>query len=340
MKVAAICCCIVYLVVAGGATAGYTDDLWDESEDRIYYDCGDWSGIHNAKNTDLGSHWYWYRKHHNNGRYMSDPTNWGYPTGTYLKQVGSEDVAWATLWIKGFDHELHFNDTIYTDNPANINYKTSYLQYSGWWTQYFRTYKAENTITSYSRWGAYRVANHITFFSSYTDDDGNEEKREKKVTVRDALKYSEWPVPNHNVVGELVDHGYHMLLKLPMPSDATGVRIVATSRNTTAVYERHDYCLALNQTDGGFNIHDLIEYKYHSFEGLSPYGSDVYLLHPEPDYNITMTLYTPFEQIKANLTLHEYVVIREKPRIVLKPLFQLMYFLVPILLTIMLYRRL
>lgn len=334
---------VVLLCLMGAvlpASAGYTDDLLNESAPRIYYDCGDWSGVHNAKDTAFGGNFYWYRKRCNNGRYMRDLTNWGYPSCARSSRVFSEDVAWAAIHIMGFDKELHHDGVVYTDNPKNMNYMTSYLRYRGWWTLYFRTYNVESVVHSIEMPNQVKIINTATFYSRYKDKDGDMHYRDTTSEPYSIKRCTKWPSPSIDIVGSLTDYKNYVILYLPTPCHATGVKITTTSNNSTAEYERHAYCLELNKTAEGFNICNLIAYDYHNFTGIVPYGVDSYLLPPEPDYNVTMTLYTPFEVKNANVTLLSGRASRGEPtQLKTEPLWRLLYLLIPISLSWYLVRQ-
>ena len=318
---------LVCFAVVQVATAGYTDELWNESEDRVYYDCGDWSGVSNAKDTSFGGNYYFYSKHRKNGRYMFNPTNWRYPSDANLKSVGFGDVAWTCVHIKGFDKTLNFDGKVYTDNPTKVNFKTSYLRYKGWSTIYWNIKKIEHSIFKTVADGAVTVKNKITFYAEHED----KEKR-RSYTPSDTAHYKKWASPNSTVTCLLVNHSNYMTLKVPTPTNLTGIRIVAESENGTAIYEKHTHCLELN-TSKSFVTCDLVEYKYHNFTGIVPFGSDTYLLASEPDYNFAVTLFTPFETIDGDLSIHETVIPSEKTCVKMDTVWDVLYLMVPISLT-------
>ena len=295
--------CMMCLAVVYGASAGYTDSLWDESGDRVYYDCGDWSGVDNHKSTSFGSNYYYYSKHRKNGRYMFTPTNWGYPSDASLKGVGFGCVAWTCMHINGFDKELNFNGDVYTDDPSKINYKTSYLAYHGWTTIYWSIYKIDNTITTSNNGKSVTVKNKVVFYGVHKKK-GKDKKRNKISTPRDTISYNEWNTPARCVDVELINHSNYMILHVPTPEDITGIKITAASENTTAIYEKHTRCLKLN-TSKSFVTCDLVDCKHHYFTEITPFGHDSYLLKYEPDYGVNVTLYTPFKSIDAMVILNE-----------------------------------
>jgi len=331
---------VILFSLTSVVSAGYTDDLWNHSEDRLYYDCADWSGVHNEKNTALGSHFYWYSKHRRNVECMYDPTNWGYPEGTQLKSVGAEGVAWAAMHIKGFDREIHSEGRTYTDDPSKVNYKTSYLSYSGWWTMYYSVYEVLSDVSKTSIDGVYTVTNRITFKSVYKDDDGDEHYRTTVCSPKDTREYTKWSAINTSVAGNYHNYWTHVVLTLPTPDGATGVKITVSSMNGTSVYERHSHCLKVHQTSEGFNYYDLVEYDYRDFRGIFPCGIDQYVIEYDPEFNVSMIVYSPFEAKEANISMtFSEEPLPEDPSINVHSLIQLAMFLVPMSLTIVLLRR-
>ena len=323
---------LMCLAVVQVATAGYTDELWNESEDRVYYDCGDWSGVSNAKDISFGSHYYFYSKHRKNGRYMFTPTNWGYPSDAKLKSVGFSDIAWTCVHIRGFDKTLNFDGEVYTDDPAKINYKTSYLRYKGWSTRYWTIYHMDHSISKTVADGGVTVKNKITFYGKHSRSGKSDKKKVVHSTPADTAKYKKWASPNSTVTCLLINHSNYMTLKVPTPTNLTGIRIVAESENRTAIYEKHTHCLKLN-TSKSFVTCDLVEYEYHHFEGIVPFGSDMYLLASEPDYNFTVTLFTPFETVDGDISIYKTAVPPEKTRVKMDTVWDVLYLLVPISLT-------
>ena len=295
--------CMMCLAVVYGASAGYTDSLWNESEDRVYYDCGDWSGVDNHKSTSFGSHYYTYSKHGRNWKYMSIPENWGYPYDARLKSTGFSNVAWTCVYIRGLDKTLNFYNDVYTDDPSKINYKTSYLVYYGWSTIYWNIYDMDYEITTSDTGNQVTVKNTITFYAKHAKE-GKDDKIAIVCTPSDSVQYKTFRQPNRTVLAELVNHSNYIILNVPTPEEITGIKITATSENTTAIYEKHTHCLKLN-TSKSFITCDLVDCKYHNFVEITPFGHDSYLLQYEPDYKINVTLYTPFESIDAVVILNE-----------------------------------
>jgi hypothetical protein len=120
-----------------------------------------------------------------------------------------------------------------------------------------------------------------------------------------------------------------MILNVPTPNNITGIKIAATSENTTAIYEKHTHCLKLNMSKK-FTTCDLVGYEYHNFTEIVPFGLDSYLLQYEPDYNINVTLYTPFESIDAVVTLNETDVEPINTDLKYDTVWDLLYLAVPI----------
>lgn len=329
--------CMMCLAVVSVTSAGYTDPLWNESEDRVYFDCGNWSGVDNHKDTSFGGHYYFYSKHRKNGRYMFTPTNWGYPSDAKLKSVGFGDVAWTCMYINGFDKELNVNGEVYTDDPTKINYKTSYLRYKGWSTVYWNIYKIDHGVTMSSTENLVTAKNKITFYGKHERTGKSDKKRQVVSNPSDSIQYRAWEKPNSIISAELINHSNYMILNVPTPANITGIKIAATSKNVTAIYEKHTHCLKLNISKP-FITCDLVEYKYHNFTEIIPFGPDSYLLQYEPDYGINVTLYTPFETIDAVVIVNETDVEPINTDLKCESIWDLLYIAVPISLIIGLVR--
>lgn len=300
--------CMMCLAVVSVTSAGYTDPLWNESEDRVYFDCGDWSGVDNHKDTSFGSHFYWFHKKNKNWKRMFTPSRWGYPSDARLFPVQSdgarsEDIAWACVHIHGFDKTLNVNGKVYTDDQFKINYKTGYLEFIGFSTQHWLTYLVENKIKITNADGIAEVKNIIVFYSK-NKKEGKDEKKTITCSPRDTIQYELCEKVNSTISVELINHSNYMILNVPTSENITGIKITASSENITAIYEKHTHCLKLN-TSKSFTTCDLAEYKYHNFTGIVPFGSNSYLLQYEPDYTINVTLYTPFTQINAVVVVNE-----------------------------------
>ncbi|RLD18712.1 MAG: hypothetical protein DRI69_09790 [Bacteroidetes bacterium] len=331
---------LVCVAAAPLAAADYTDSLWNTSGAREYYDCGDWSGVHNPKDLSVGSGHYWWSKHRKNGVYVFDPTNWGYPPDAYLERAGFSNIEWTCVHIFGFDKTLNYDGKVYTDNPKAINYKTSYLRVTRYSTLYWHIYRTESSMSHRDTGHSMTIKNTLTFYAKHTTATGKKKKKDKTYYPEDTLGYAMFPVPDTDITVQLINHSTYMILKVPTPAHVTGIRIHLESRNTTAEYEKQLYCLQLNKRNK-FVTCDLVEYKYHNFIGMSPAGHEEFILRYEPDYMIDVTLYTPFEQIAANVTVQESEVAPVDPyNLILDPFFNVLYILLPVFLTIWLVRLL
>lgn len=325
--------CVAFTTSVG---AGYTDELWNESEDREYYDCGDWSGIENNQNTNLHSHYYFYSKHRSNWKSMFTQKTWGYPDDANLKTVGFSNVAWSCVHIRGFDKTLNVAGTIYTDNQCKINYKTSYLSYRGWTTQYWSIYDVESIIAISDTGDRVTVTNRITFYGKHAKK-GEDNYKDVISTPSDSIDYAIWGIPNLEINATITEHRGYSILDIPTPPDVVGIRI--TAKNRTAVYEKYSHCLKPNSTKSGYQYYDLIECDVRTFSGIFPYGTDRYLIDGEPS-NISVTLFTPFEGHNATLTITTIECTTDEPtHFKNHSMYVLAMFLLPVVLTIWLYRR-
>ena len=297
--------CVMCLAVASMASAGYTDSLWNGTEERIYYDCGDWSGVHNHKNTAFHFQDYGLVSWRHNGRYMENPLNWGYPEGTGFQYVcGLRSFVWTGMAIRGFDKTLNVGDRTYIDDPTKINYKTSCLRVHGDITIRWNTYKITHHVTKSDDGKRIILSNKVVFYAKKTNGLGEEERMEVTTIPSSRIEYTQWNPVNSTVVARLVNYSNYMILSVQTPENITGIKIIAESENATAVYEKHTCCLKLNMSES-FMTCDLVDCKYHNFTEMIPFGPDTYLLQYEQDYDINVTLYTPFNTIDGVVTLNK-----------------------------------
>lgn len=315
--------------------AGYTDDLWNESEDREYYDCADWSGVHNHKDTSLGTPYYFFSKHRSNWRSMFNKGNYGYPNDAKLKSVGFSDIAWAAVHINGFDKTLNVEGNFYTDDPTKINYKTSYLQYKGWSTRHWMIYDVKDVLVLSDNGDRVTVTNRITFYGKHAKD-GKDDYKKVTSTPSDSINYEKWSIPDLEINATIIEHNGYSIINIPTPSDVVGIKITANG----GTYEKYSHCLKLNSTSR-YQYYDLVECDYRTFSGIFPYGSDKYLIDDVADLDLSVTLFTPFKA--HNATIQTTVIERtidEKVHLKNHPIFVLAMFLLPVVLSIWLYRRL
>ena len=329
-----IIACMMCLACASMASAGYTDSLWNESEERIYYDCGDWSGVHNHKNTVFHFQDYGLVTWRSNRQYMHNPLNWGYPEGMSFNSVqGLRRFVWTGMAIRGFDKTLNVDGATFIDDPEKINYKTTCLRVWGDITIRWNTYKITHHVTKSDDGKRIILSNKVVFYAKKTNGIGEEERMEVTSISSDRIQYTRWDSVNSAIEGDLVNHSNYMILNIPTPENITGIKIIAESENTTAIYEKHTHCLKLN-TSQPFTTCDLADCKYHNFTEMIPFGPDTYLLQHEPDYDINVTLYTPFNIIDGVVIVNVTDAVPINTDLRYDTVWDLLYIAVPIFLII------
>lgn len=335
---------VVALLVAvcGTATAGYADHAWNESnesEERIYHDCADWSGVDNPKSTELGSHCYFYSKHRKNWEYITTPTNWGYPEDAHLKSSRISNAAWSCVDIRGFDRTLNYDGLVYTDDPAKINYRTTYLKYRKKTPPSWVITDVDSAVSVYVSANTTMVRNAVTFHVKKSNDDGEDSTDSKTFVPSDSIQYTLWQRPNTSVAVVLENHSTHCILHVPTPKNITGLSIIATSGRSVSAYEKHVAYLKLN-TSREFVTCDLVPCKIINYKNTTPYSVDTYILPYMDSYLINITLYTPFEKIYANVNMTETIVDHAPPTIETTPIMGLVCLVLPIYLIYRIMRQL
>ena len=285
------------------ASADYTDELQSVFSDDVVFDCGDWSAIHNVKDTSSHQHYYWFEKKCANWRVMHNPATFGLPSDIHLRSAGgrADDVSWAYVYIHGFDKTvIDEAGTVYTDDPTSMNYITGYCKYDGFSTQYWLTYEITESRSITVDNGGCSVRNDITVRCKCKDD-----HKKDTTTLIEKIPCTKWQAIDSSInvsISNFTDRC--TVLSIETPPGITGIRIDATSKNTTAFYEKHAYYMELNETKAGFKFFDLKKHTFENRSNMSPIGVNLYSL-PQDDYNISVTLYTPFEIIDADITIVE-----------------------------------
>ncbi len=307
--------CMMYLAVVSMASAGYTDSLWNESEERIYYDCGDWSGVDNHKDLRLEGYGWGFDDDGNNRGRAYQPHRYGLPSDIRFVDAKNphgggviDNIWWIFIYVRGFDKTLNYGGEVYTDDPTKINYIRGYLKVCGRktppaWNSVKIWSTVENMISDYEY--TQKTTISIKYKAVDCDMDGcvNIYKTCSN-TLSEKIEYEQWGDINQSVSIGLMNHSNYVILNVPTPDNITGIKISIESENVSAIYEKHTHCLKLN-TSKPFMTYDLVECEYHNFTEIIPFGPDSYLLQYEPDYDINVTLYTPFETIDAIVTLNE-----------------------------------
>lgn len=270
----------------------------------MYYDCGDWSGVDNNPNTNLHKHYYGFKKSVKRNRaYMLKPENFGLPADAVLSRgFPHHDIAWQSVNIRGLTYTMHHHGMEYTNDSKSVDYTNDYLKY--------RTHNSglEQIITLDGK-PTSTVAISDTCLKTTTEFGWHNYNKDEygtyiKTISKTLPNHEMWGIPTDDINVTLVNYSGYMILTVPTPAGVTGIKIFAESENGTTVYEKHAYCLKLN-TSEDFKTCDLVEYEYHNFTGISPFGTDTYLLPYEPNYTINVTLHTPFEMIDAIINTTE-----------------------------------
>ena len=298
-----ICSILVACIMIQTTSADYTDELQRISVDDVIFDCGDWSAVQNSKDTSLHQHYYWFKRGDRNWWVMCNPATWGLPSDISLHRAGgrADDIAWAYMYVNGFDHTLiDENGIIHTDDPASINYITGYCKYDGFTTQYWLTYEITESRSITTNDDRCVVQNKITFKCKCKDN-----YLKDTTTLSETIPYNRWDAIDPAINISLTNFTYLCtVLSVETPPGITGIRIDAISPSTTAFYEKHEYYMELNSTASGFKYFDLKKHTFENHSNMAPIGVNLYSL-PRDDYNISVTLYTPFEIVDANITVIE-----------------------------------
>lgn len=298
------------------ASADYTAELQSVFIDEVIFDCGDWSAVQNPTGSALEHFNYNYDDHKSyrwNRARMCNPSWWGLPGNTTLHSGpmlyftgGSQAgrwVEWICVHSVGITPELRYDGATYSNESVTFSYRAAWLRepYRHFSDMDKNIDEVTCTHTTIDGKPAVRfdVEGHWT-----TEDDEYPVSGSKTILLNtdDARMWqSVNPVINVSI-SNFTDRC--TVLSVETPAGITGIRIDAISQNTTAFYEKHGYYMELNETESGHQFFDLEEHVFENHLNMSPIGVNLYSL-PRDDYNISVTLYTPFEVTGANISIVE-----------------------------------
>jgi hypothetical protein len=113
-----------------------------------------------------------------------------------------------------------------------------------------------------------------------------------------------WETPNDSIQAKLTNSsmGYY-ILGVDMPETILGYRIDAVSDNNEAFYEHNAYMMQRNVTESGKEFFEVVRSPNTDSQGMSVCGANKFIVPYDTNYKINVTVFTPFEQIKMNVSM-------------------------------------
>ena len=312
---------IVMYTMTLSASADYTEELQSVFVDEVIFDCGDWSAVQNPADGTLEHFNYNYDDHKSyrwNRARMCNPSWWGLPGNTRLHpgpmlhftgggQAGRW-VEWVCIHSVGITPELRYDGATYSNESATFSYRAAWLR---------QPYRCSgdgdcleldqniDEVTCIPTTTDGKPAVRLDVKGHWTTPDDEYPVTGSKTILLNIDDVMMWQSVNPSInvsISNFTDRC--TVLSVETPAGITGIRIDATSQNTTAFYEKHGYYMELNETESGHQFFDLREHVFEKHSNMSPIGVNLYSL-PRDDYNISVTLYTPFEVTGANISIVE-----------------------------------
>lgn len=298
-------------LIAPTASADYTGELQCVFADDVIFDCGNWSTVENSGGSDtVKSHYYsWSSKDGIKRREMFSHAYHNLPVDIDFV-TGKGYVTWVYAYNMGFMHQIiDANGIIYTNDTQSVSVRCGYLETPcdswGCMNNNLDSVTQSTTIADNLDGGIdistiFRIDQHRTSNSG----------KKQYVTHYKAVSQTvdavrTWQPVNTNITVSISNYTDRCtVLHVETPKNITGIRIDVVSPNTTAFYEKHAYYMERNVTDSGHQFFYLKPHVFESRSNMTPVGVNVYSL-PKDDYNISVTLYTPFEVINASVSVVE-----------------------------------
>lgn len=277
-------------------------------------DAGDWDDIGIQDGGTLERERYNWRESKSsrwNRARMNNPTNFNMPADTKLHSPPSMKydaggraftyISWLAVHDVQYTYTVVCDGLTYTNNTASMSYRAAWLETPC--RHYSDMNRYVDKVTAAPSDGGVKFC----VWQHWTANDGDKYYSYGEKTVPAGIEdVQAWTTPQTTSTATLTDATMGCcLLEIDTPAGVLGYRIDAVSEDHTAFYERNFGMMQRNTTESGKEFFEIVKATAENGDGMSTFGQSKYLL-PKGDYNISMSVYTPFEKIPINITMtHE-----------------------------------
>jgi hypothetical protein len=151
------------------------------------------------------------------------------------------------------------------------------------------------------------VSDGIKFcvWQHWTDSDRDKHPSYNEKTIPAGIEdVRAWETPDTTINATLTNtsRGYY-ILDVPIPRGVLGYRIDARSDSHDSFYEHNACMMQRNVTSSGKEFFEVVEAPNTDNHGMCVCGDNKFILSEDTNYKINVTVYTPFEQIKMNVSM-------------------------------------
>ena len=272
-------------------------------EGNYVVEAGDWSTIEITDGCDtVTGHTYNWRdskSSRSNRARMADPTRFGMPEGTPLHSFPVWGVSWIAVCDVRYAYTVVADGITFTNNTSAMSYRACWLSTPCRSFSDMNKYVDDVKVETCEDGVLFRVWGHNT------DSDGDKHPtyHEKTIPAGNG-DVREWETPNCSIRAKLTNSSMmYYILDVDMPRNIFGYRIDAVSDNHEVFYEHNAYMMQRNVTESGKEFFEVVRSPNTDSQEMSVCGANKFIVPYDTNYKINVTVYTPFEQIKMNVSM-------------------------------------
>jgi len=272
-------------------------------EGNYVVEAGDWSTVEIIDGCDnvRGCTYNWRdsKTTRGNRARMDDPTWFSMPEGTELHSLPIWGVRWIAVYNVSYAYTVIADGNTYTNNTSAMSYRACWLKTP------CRSFSDMNKYVD--KVEVETVETGVTFkvWSHTTDSDGDKHRSYHEKTIPAGIEgVQEWKTTNMSIRAKLTNSSMGCyILDVNMPSNISGYRVDAVSDTHEAFYEHHAYMMQRNITGSGKEFFEVVRSPHTDSSGMSACVANKFIVPEDTNYKINVTVYTPFEQIKMNVSM-------------------------------------
>lgn len=284
----------------------------DFCEGNYVVEAGNWSNVEIQDGGTVTGHTYNWKDDKsgdwNRGR-MNNPTRYDMPSGTVLhpppvmkyKKGGTatEYVSWIAVYDVQYTYTVVHNGHTYTNNTSSMSYRAAWLEKPCRHISDMNRYVDEVTVEPAIDGVRFCVWQH------WTDSDRDKHHSYGETTIPAGIEdVRAWETPNTSIHAKLTNSSMgYFILDVPVRGAVLGYRVDAVGDSHTAFYEHNGFMMQRNVTATGKEFFDVVRAPNTDSSGMSAFGASKFILPEDTNYKINVTAYTPFEQIRMNVSM-------------------------------------
>ncbi len=274
-----------------------------------YSDVIEWEPVTDQDAGVVAHYYQWDNnlKSRENSQQIYNPAFFGLPGKTELCRGGGP-IQWTYLLIIGPKYAVRYNNSIFS-NSSDVIYRVGYLPIPK---------RSLNGVTIDSvtateaelKGDMLKVKITCKWHKSKRRPSGGTKKEHKITTIHQKVKYDidPWVVAdeyNETIECVITNHSgrYNTIDMIGLPGNVSHYNISVKMGNKTRSLLKSSYIYFKNETVD-YQLYDMCDYDFYDLCGISPYGTDCFLIPGGRIDNISIVVSSPFEsyELETNIT--------------------------------------